>query len=93
MGTIIGEKRIRNLKLQHTSATPETIEDYYQATAKASSQGWFIILALMIECSRNSIGIIEVIGLVAVFVWNCYLLIITSSKINCQTNSETEIIR
>ena len=29
------------VKLQHTSATPETIEDYYPSNRKGCSQGWF----------------------------------------------------
>ncbi len=50
------------VKLQHTSATPETIEDYYQASAKAVRKvGFSAIMALMIECSRTN-SIIEVIS-------------------------------
>ena len=54
------------VKLQHTSATPETIEDYYQATAKAVRKVGFsaIILALMIGVFSQFNSIIEVIGLV-----------------------------
>ena len=53
-------------ELQHTSATPETIEDYYQATAKAVRKVGFsaIILALMIGVFSQFNSIIEVIGLV-----------------------------
>ena len=54
------------VKLQYTSATPETIEDYYQATAKAVRKVGFsaIILALMIGVFSQFNSIIEVIGLV-----------------------------
>ena len=54
------------VKLQHTSATPETIEDYYQATAKAVRKVGFsaIILALMIGVFSQFNSIVEVIGLV-----------------------------
>ena len=54
------------VKLQYTSATPETIEGYYQATAKAVRKVGFsaIILALMIGVFSHFNSIIEVIGLV-----------------------------
>ena len=54
------------VKFQHTSATPETIEDYYQATAKAVRKVGFsaIILALMIGVFSQFNSIVEVIGLV-----------------------------
>ena len=54
------------VKLQYTSATPETIEDYYQATAKAVRKVGFsaIILALMIGVFSQFNSIVEVIGLV-----------------------------
>ena len=54
------------VKLQYTSAAPETIEDYYQATAKAVRKVGFsaIILALMIGVFSHFNSIIEVIGLV-----------------------------
>ena len=53
-------------ELQHTSATPETIEDYYKATAKAVRKVGFsaIILSLMIGVFSQFNSIIEVIGLV-----------------------------
>ena len=54
------------VKLKYTSATPETIEDYYQATAKAVRKVGFsaIILALMIGVFSQFNSIFEVIGLV-----------------------------
>ena len=54
------------VKLQYTSVTPETIEDYYRATAKAVRKVGFsaIILALMIGVFSQFNSIIEVIGLV-----------------------------
>ena len=54
------------VKLQYTSATPETIEDYYRTTAKAVRKVGFsaIILALMIGVFSQFNSIIEVIGLV-----------------------------
>ena len=61
------------VKLQHTSATPETIEDYYQATAKAVRKVGFsaIILALMIGVFSQFNSIIEVIGLVVFLLGIC----------------------
>lgn len=54
------------VKLQDTSVTPETIEDYYRATAKAIRKVGFsaIILALMIGVLSQFNSIVEVIGLV-----------------------------
>lgn len=54
------------VKLQYTSVTPETIEDYYRATAKAVRKVGFsaIILALMIGVFSQFNSIVEVIGLV-----------------------------
>ena len=54
------------VNLQYTSVTPETIEDYYRATAKAVRKVGFsaIILALMIGVFSQFNSIIEVIGLV-----------------------------
>jgi len=54
------------VKLQDTSVTPETIEDYYRATAKAIRKVGFsaIILALMIGVFSQFNSIVEVIGLV-----------------------------
>ena len=54
------------VKLQDTSVAPETIEDYYRATAKAVRKVGFsaIILALMIGVFSQFNSIIEVIGLV-----------------------------
>ena len=58
------------VKLQYTSPTPETIEDYYRATAKAVRKVGFsaIILALMIGVFSQFNSIFEVIGL-AVFLF------------------------
>ena len=54
------------VKLKYTSATPETIEDYYRATAKAVRKVGFstIILAFMIGVFSHFNSIFEVIGLV-----------------------------
>ena len=54
------------VQLQYTSVTPETIEDYYRATAKAVRKVGFsaIILALMIGVFSQFNSLIEVIGLV-----------------------------
>ena len=53
-------------ELQQRTANPETIEDYYKATAKAVRKVGFsaIILALMIGVFSQFNSIIEVIGLV-----------------------------
>ena len=65
------------VKLQHTSATPETIEDYYQATAKAVRKVGFsaIILALMIGVFSHFNSIVEVIGLVVFLFGICICLL------------------
>lgn len=65
------------VKLQHTSATPETIEDYYQATAKAVRKVGFsaIILALMIGVFSQFNSIVEVIGLVVFLFGICICLL------------------
>ena len=54
------------VKLQDTSVTPETIENYYRATAKAVRKVGFsaIILALMIGVFSQFNSSIELIGLV-----------------------------
>ena len=54
------------VKLQQRTVAPETIEDYYQATAKAVRKVGFsaIILALMIGVFSQFNSIVEVIGLV-----------------------------
>lgn len=64
-------------ELQHTSATPETIEDYYRATAKAVRKVGFsaIILALMIGVFSQFNSIIEVIGLVVFLFGICICLL------------------
>lgn len=55
------------VKLQYTSATPETIEDYYRATAKAVRKVGVsvILLALMLGVFSRFNSIIEVVGSVA----------------------------
>ena len=70
------------VKLQHTSATPETIEDYYQATAKAVRKVGFsaIILALMIGVFSQFNSIIEVIGLVVFLFGICICLLSLAPK-------------
>lgn len=64
-------------ELQHTSATPETIEDYYKATAKAVRKVGFsaIILSLMIGVFSQFNSIIEVIGLVVFLFGICICLL------------------
>ena len=65
------------VKLQYTSATPETIEEYYRATAKAVRKVGFsaIILALMIGVFSQFNSIIEVIGLVVFLFGICICLL------------------
>ena len=65
------------VNLQYTSATPETIEDYYRATAKAVRKVGFsaIILALMIGVFSQFNSIIEVIGLVVFLFGICICLL------------------
>ena len=67
MGINYWRKTLQDLEqLQQRTATPETIEDYYRATAKAVRKVGFsaIILALMIGVFSQFNSIIEVIGLV-----------------------------
>ena len=65
------------VKLQYTSVTPETIEDYYRATAKAVRKVGFsaIILALMIGVFSQFNSLIEVIGLVVFLFGICICLL------------------
>ena len=65
------------VKLQYTSVTPETIEDYYRATAKAVRKVGFsaIILALMIGVFSQFNSIVEVIGLVVFLFGICICLL------------------
>ena len=65
------------VNLQYTSVTPETIEDYYRATAKAVRKVGFsaIILALMIGVFSQFNSIIEVIGLVVFLFGICICLL------------------
>ena len=65
------------VRLQYTSTTPETIEDYYRATAKAVRKVGFsaIILALMIGVFSQFNNIIEVIGLVVFLFVICICLL------------------
>lgn len=65
------------VKLQYTSVIPETIEDYYRATAKAVRKVGFsaIILALMIGVFSQFNSIIEVIGLVVFLFGICICLL------------------
>ena len=67
MGMNYWRKTLQDLEqLQQRTATPETIEEYYRATAKAVRKVGFsaIILALMIGVFSQFNSIIEVIGLV-----------------------------
>lgn len=65
------------VNLQYTSVTPETIEDYYRATAKAVRKVGFsaIILAIMIGVFSQFNSIIEVIGLVVFLFGICICLL------------------
>ena len=65
------------VKLQDTSVTPETIEDYYRATAKAVRKVGFsaIILGLMIGVFSQFNSIVEVIGLVVFLFGICICLL------------------
>ena len=65
------------VKLQDTSVTPETIENYYRATAKAVRKVGFsaIILALMIGVFSQFNSIIEVVGLVVFLFGICICLL------------------
>lgn len=78
MGTNYWRKtRLAIEELQQRTATPETIEDYYRATAKAVRKVGFsaIILALMIGVFSHFNSIIEVIGLVVFLFGICICLL------------------
>ena len=70
------------VKLQDTSVTPETIENYYRATAKAVRKVGFsaIILALMIGVFSQFNSIVEVIGLVVFLFGICICLLSLAPK-------------
>ena len=65
------------VKLQYTSVTPETIEDYYRSTAKAVRKVGFsaIILALMIGVFSQFNSVFEVVGLVVFLFGICICLL------------------
>ena len=69
-------------ELQYTSVAPETIEDYYRATAKAVRKVGFsaIILALMIGVFSQFNSIIEVIGLVVFLFGICICFLSLAPK-------------
>ena len=73
-------------ELQHTSATPETIEDYYRANAKAVRKVGVsaIILALMIGVFSNFNSIFEVIGSVVFLFGICICLLSLAKQIQKQ---------
>ena len=64
-------------RLHYTSASPETIEDYYRATAKVVRKVGFsaIILALMIGVLSQFNSIFEVIGSVVFLFGICICLL------------------
>ena len=70
------------VKLQHTSATPETIEDYCRATAKAVRKVGFsaVILALMLGVFSQFNNVFEVIGLVVFLFGICICLLSLAPK-------------
>ena len=70
------------VKLQQRTATPETIEDYYRATAKAVRKVGFstIILAFMIGVFSHFNSIFEVIGLVVLLFGICICLLSLAPK-------------
>ena len=83
MGMNYWRKTLQDLEqLQHTSATPETIEDYYRAIAKAVRKVGFsaIILALMIGVFSHFNSIFEVIGLVVLLFGICICLLSLAPK-------------
>ena len=65
------------VELQYTSPTPETIEDYYRATAKAVRKVGvsIIIFAFMLGVFSQFNSIIEVIGLVVFLFGICICLL------------------
>lgn len=65
------------VKLQYTSVTPETIEDYYRSTAKVVRKVGFsaIIFALMIGVFSQFNSVFEVVGLVVFLFGICICLL------------------
>ena len=82
------------VKLQDTSVTPETIEDYYRATAKAVRKVGFsaIILALMIGVFSQFNSIVEVIGLV-VFLFGIVICFLSLAPKSLATQIQKQNIR
>ena len=74
------------VKLQYTSATPETIEDYYRANAKAVRKVGVsaIILALMIGVFSNFNSIFEVIGSVVFLFGICICLLSLAPRLRAK---------
>ena len=64
-------------ELQHTSATPETIEDYYRATAKAVRKVGvsLIVFAFMLGVFSQFNSVFEVIGVVVFLFGICICLL------------------
>ena len=95
MGLNYWRKTHRELvKLKHTSATPETIEDYYQATAKAVRKVGFsaIILALMIGVFSQFNSVFEVIGL-AVFLFGIAICLLSLAPKSLAKQIQKQTIR
>ena len=82
------------VKLQYTSVTPETIEDYYRATAKAVRKVGFsaIILALMIGVFSQFNSIVEVIGLV-VFLFGIAICLLSLAPRSIAKQIQKQTIR
>ena len=82
------------VKLQYTSVTPETIEDYYRATAKAVRKVGFsaIILALMIGVFSQFNSVFEVIGL-AVFLFGITICLLSLAPKSLAKQIQKQTIR
>ena len=82
------------VELQYTSVTPETIEEYYRATAKAVRKVGFsaIILALMIGVFSQFNSIVEVIGLV-VFLFGIAICLLSLAQRSIAKQIQKQTIR
>lgn len=86
--------RLELEELQSTSATPETIEDYYRATAKAVRKVGVsvILLALMLGVFAHFNSIIEVVGSV-VFLFGIVICLFSLSPKSLARQIQKQNIR
>ena len=89
-----GKTRQELVKLQYTSVTPETMEDYYRATAKAVRKVGVsvIIFAFMLGVFSQFNSIFEVIGL-AVFLFGIAICLFSLAPRSLAKQIQKQTIR